>query len=177
MYCRRRLIRGAARIMLAALVMPVLPMAAWADGLASPTGEVILTLDGNIGRRNAPDGADFDLAMLRALPSASFRTATPWTEGAADFEGVPLEEVLKAAAATGKTIKAAALNDYIADVDVETAVSAGAILAYRINGAEISVREKGPLWIMFPFDDKPQLKSELVYSQSVWQLRKMTVLD
>jgi hypothetical protein len=56
-------------------------------------------------------------------------------------------------------------------------ISAGAILAYRMNGAELSVRDKGPLWIMFPFDDKPELKSELIYSQSVWQLRKMTFLD
>jgi hypothetical protein len=39
------------------------------------------------------------------------------------------------------------------------------------------VRDQGPLWIMFPFDDKPELKSELIYSQSVWQLRKMTFLD
>ena len=39
------------------------------------------------------------------------------------------------------------------------------------------MRDKGPLWIMFPFDAKPELKSELIYSQSVWQLRKMTILD
>ena len=55
--------------------------------------------------------------------------------------------------------------------------SSGAIIAYRMNGAEISVRDKGPLWIMFPFDQKPQLKAETIYSQSVWQLRKMTFLD
>jgi hypothetical protein len=111
------------------------------------------------------------------MPAATIRTSTPWTEGLTEFEGVLLDDVLKAVAASGQKIKAAALNDYVADVDVNTAVSAGAILAYRINGAEISVRDKGPLWIMFPFDAKPELKSEPIYSQSVWQLRKMTVLD
>ena len=115
--------------------------------------------------------------MLRAMPAVKFRTGTPWTDGAAEFEGVLLADLFKAVGASGKSIKAAALNDYIADVDTQTLVSSGAILAYRMNGADISVREKGPLWIMFPFDKNPELKSETIYSQSVWQLRKMTFLD
>jgi hypothetical protein len=154
-----------------------IPPAARASELASPAGKVILTIDGKIGRHNTLGQADFDLAMLRAMPAVTIRTSTPWTEGPADFEGVLLEDVFKAVAATGQSIKAAALNDYIANVDVTTVVSAGAILAYRINGEEISLREKGPLWIMFPFDADPALKSETIYSQSVWQLRKMTFLD
>lgn len=150
---------------------------ALAEGLAKPAGEVVLTIDGSIGRMNAEGRADFDLDMLRALPAVKFRTATPWTEGPVEFEGVALADLLKSVEASGKSIRAAALNDYVAQVDAETVVSSGAILAYRMNGEEISIRDKGPLWIMFPFDQKPELKSETIYSQSVWQLRKMTLAD
>jgi hypothetical protein len=167
----------AAPLALSAIVLAAVPAAARAASLASPAGDIVLTIDGKIGAENSPGRADFDMDMLRAMPAVTIRTTTPWTEGAMEFEGVLLKDVFAAVAASGKSVKAAALNDYIADVNVDTVVSAGAILAYRMNGAEISVRDKGPLWIMFPFDQKPELKSEVIYSQSVWQLRKMTVLD
>lgn len=170
---RRSLILGAACLVLAAVVPP----GAHAGELAKPTGDVVLTIDGAIGTFNAENRADFDIDMLRAMPAVKIKTSTPWTDGVTEFEGVPLEAVFKAVGAKGKAIKATALNDYIADVDPATIVSSGAVLAYRMNGADISVRDKGPLWIMFPFDEQPQLKAETVYSQSVWQLRKMTFLE
>jgi hypothetical protein len=147
-----------------------------AEELAKPAGDVVLTVDGAITTQNGEGRADFDMDMLRAMPSVKFKTSTPWTDGAVEFEGVPLKALFEAVGATGKSIKASALNDYIADVDLDTIISSGAILAYRLNGADISVRDKGPLWIMFPFDEKPQYKAETVYSQSVWQLRKLTFL-
>lgn len=164
-------------LLLVAAALAATAPAALADGLAKPSGDIVLTIDGLIGIENAPGQADFDLDMLRAMPAVKIRTSTPWTEGPVEFEGVLAETVFKAVDAKGKTIKAAALNDYIADVDVNTVIAAGAILAYRVNGEDISVRDKGPLWIMFPFDEKPELKSEPIYSQSVWQLRKLTFLE
>lgn len=165
-----------APLALAAANLACAPVAL-ADMLAKPSGDIILTISGQIGKENAPGQADFDLDMLRAMPVVKFSTSTPWTEGAAEFEGVLVGTVMEAVAAKGKSIKAAALNDYIADVDVKTALDAGAIIAYRVNGEYISVRDKGPLWIMFPFDEKPELRAESIYSQSVWQLRKMTFID
>jgi hypothetical protein len=171
------LIGRTAAAALAVCLLAVTAPNARAEGLAKPTGEVVLTIDGSIGRHNAEGKADFDLEMLRAMPSVKFRTATPWTEGPTEFEGVSFADLLKSVEATGKSIKAAALNDYVAQVDAQTVISSGAILAYRMNGADISVRDKGPLWIIFPFDQKPDLKTETIYSQSVWQLRKMTLSD
>lgn len=176
MVLRRFYVYFIAPLALAAAIVASAPVAL-ADMLAKPNGDVILTITGQIGKENAPGQADFDLDMLRAMPAVKISTSTPWTEGAAEFEGVPLGTLMEAVAAKGTSIKAAALNDYIASVDVKTALEAGAILAYRMNGEYISVRDKGPLWIMFPFDEKPALKAEPIYSQSVWQLRKMTFID
>lgn len=174
---RRKLIRDAAWLTLSAMMVTGLQSAAHGEELAKPSGEVVLTIDGAITKRNAGDRADFDLEMLRAMPAVKIKTTTQWTDGEIEFEGVSIEELFSAVGATGKAVKAAALNDYIAEVDPATLISSGAILAYRMNGADISVRDKGPLWIMFPFDEKPQLKAETIYSQSVWQLRKMTFTD
>jgi hypothetical protein len=176
MASRRLFLFMIAPLALPAAIVTCAPVAV-AEMLPKPSGDVILTVSGQIGKENAPGQADFDLDMLRAMPAVKFSTSTPWTEGTAEFEGVLMQTLMDAVAAKGKVIKATALNDYIADVDIKTTIEAGAILAYRMNGEYISVRDKGPLWIMFPFDEKPALKAEPIYSQSVWQLRNMTFID
>lgn len=150
---------------------------ALAQGLNSPSGEIVLTIEGKIAHTNADGRADFDLAMLQSMPPVKFRTSTPWTEGVTEFEGVRLDDVLALVGATGGKLRASALNDYAADIPISSAIEAGAILAYRVDGQEMPVREKGPIWIMFPLDDRPELKTETTYSQCVWQLRRLTVKD
>jgi hypothetical protein len=174
---RRFFVLLIAPLALAVAAVLASPQVALSETLAKPAGDVVLTVDGQIGKENVPGQADFDIDMIRAMPTVKFLTSTPWTDQPVEFEGVLIETILKFVDAKGKTIKATALNDYIADVDVETAVSAGAMVAFRMNGAEIAVRDKGPLWIMFPFDQKPELKAEPIYSQSVWQLWKLTFVD
>ena len=63
-----------------------------------------------------------------------------------------------------------ALNDY--SVTMETALIGpnAPIVANRIDGVPFSVRDKGPLWIMFPFDLDIRYSSESFYAVSIWQL-------
>ena len=65
-------------ILLLAVVAPLmLARPALAEDLAKPSGRVILTVSGNIDQTNTPDNAaEFDLAMLDALPQTSFETST-----------------------------------------------------------------------------------------------------
>jgi hypothetical protein len=149
-------------------------VSARADELPKPTGEVILTLSGAISVRNAGTTAEFDLAMLEAMPKAVIKTSTPWTEGVATFDGVALGDLLKAVGASGARITASALNDYSATLPTGDA-DTGAIVAYRVDGRHLSVREKGPLWIIYPLDGKPELKSETIYARCVWQLRSLAI--
>lgn len=161
----------------AALAVPTMALGAVsapAGELPAPTGEIILTIEGEIGKTNSAAGAQFDMAMLEAMPKASFKTSTPWIEGVSTFDGVPLAALLSIVEARGDTITAVALNDYAAPLPVADAEN-GAIVAYKLNGDYMSLRKKGPLWIIYPFDDKPELKTETVYARSVWQLRKMTL--
>ena len=43
------------------------------------------------------------------------------------------------------------------------------------DGKPMSVRDKGPLFIVFPFDENPALRSELYYGRSAWQVKSITV--
>jgi hypothetical protein len=49
------------------------------------------------------------------------------------------------------------------------------ILATRVDGEELSVRDKGPLFVIYPFDEHPDLYNEVIFSRSVWQVASLTV--
>lgn len=160
-------------LMLAFGLMAAGPAAA---ELAAPAGTVVLTVTGRIDAGTG-GAARFDMAMLRALPAREFTTSTIWTEGAHRFRGVPLATLLDAVSADGTTLKATALNDYSVEIPVTDAVPEGPIVAYEFDGREMSVREKGPLWIVYPFDADADYRTESIYSRSIWQLDRIEVLE
>ncbi len=154
----------------------VLPLPLWAeDALPSATGEVLLVVDGNISHTNAGDEAHFDLAMLQALPPAEFSTHTPWEDGLNHFAGTLLSDVLAAAGASSSEFFATAIDDYQVEfggVDLERYP---VLLAWEQNGELITLRNLGPLRIMFPFDDYPELDTNANRALAVWQLITMSV--
>ncbi|WP_253913107.1 molybdopterin-dependent oxidoreductase [Pseudoruegeria sp. HB172150] len=160
----------------AALAMlPMLPMAAVADELAAPEGHVILTITGAIAETNDGDAAVFDLSMLEALEAVTFETSTIWTEGIQSFTGVPLATLMEAVGAEGDVLNATAINDYSVEIPREDWVEDGPIVAYLNNGETMSVRDKGPLWVVYPYDSSSDYQTELIYSRSIWQLDRIVV--
>ncbi|CAN0586856.1 unnamed protein product, partial [Ectocarpus sp. 12 AP-2014] len=63
------------------------------------------------------------------------------------------------------------------EVPVEDAVEDGPIIAYLSNGKPMSVREKGPLWIVYPYDSDPKFQTEVIYSRSIWQLDRLEAIE
>ena len=145
------------------------------EPLPSPAGEVILTVTGDIGVQNSGDTAVFDLAMMEGLGAVEITTGTIWTEGEQVFVGVPLATLLTRLGAEGTVVAASALNDYTIEIPMADAVEDGPILAYRQNGQALSVRDKGPLWLIYPYDDNPDYQTEVIYARSIWQLARMEV--
>lgn len=146
-----------------------------AGPLPLPQGAVVLTLKGRIARTNAPGAARLDRAMLAALPQGSFTGETPWTKGTVSFSGPLGSAVLDHVGAEGQTLKVVALNDYSSEVPVEDFRRHQIILATHRDGKELTVRDKGPLWIIYPMDRDPSLRNAVVYHRSVWQVRDIEV--
>lgn len=141
-----------------------------AADLKAPQGDVVLTVSGEIGERNKNGDAVFDMEMLDALPQTKFTTSTIWTQGKNTFSGVLLKDILKALNAGGTKIRAVAINDYAVEIPKSDAVAGGPIIATRMDGKSMSVRDKGPLWIVYPYDKDTKYRSETIYSRSIWQL-------
>ena len=146
-----------------------------ADTVDTPRGEMMLTVSGTIGITNFEGAALFDLEMPQTLGSNIFKTATIWTPGAQIFTGARLAELPRVLGVKGRTPQASAMNDYAVEIPVSDAIDDGPIFACARNGAQMSTRDKGPLWIGSPYDSSNKYRSELIYSRSVWQFDRIEV--
>lgn len=157
-----------------ASVAALLPLSAWA--LEPPTEPVVLTVQGRVRTRNLGASAAFDMAMLAALPQHRFATRTPWYAKARQFGGPLLRDVLAAAGAQGTTLRLKALNDYQVDMPWDDPQRHDVMLARLLDDQPMSVRDRGPLMVIYPFDTRPELRSAVYYSRSAWQLHTIEVL-
>lgn len=146
-----------------------------ADPLPAPSGPVILTVDGAIANTNKNDKATFDRALLESLGMTALATSTPWEPGVFTFEGVLLSTLLDKVGAKGKTLIAQGVDGYQVDIPVEDSRAYDVILALKRDGHWMSVRDKGPVWIIYPIDRHPEIRNEFFSARSVWQLARLTV--
>jgi hypothetical protein len=58
---------------------------------------------------------------------------------------------------------------------MEDAVKFDVIVAHKMNGQSIPVKTKGPLFIVYPYDSKPELRALTYYERSAWQLKSLTL--
>jgi hypothetical protein len=158
------------------LTLLALAGSASASPLAQPGGQVILTVTGQIANSNDAEGAQFDLAMIEALPQRQTRATTPWFEGPQQFTGPLLSDLMAAVGASGSALRIVAVNDYAATMPWEDLREVPVILAVRHNGQTMSVRGKGPLFVIYPFDEYPHLRDEVYFSRSVWQVVRIEVV-
>ncbi|NIZ00648.1 hypothetical protein [Thalassospira lucentensis] len=119
------------------------------------------------------DGEPVTVSMekLMKMPATEFYTSTPWTSGVQKFRGVDFKLLLDSYDITADTIRISALNDYSVMVPASVLRNDGAILAYHLNDAEMSIREKGPFWLVFPFDRDVRFQTDTFWAYSVWQVK------
>ncbi len=151
------------------------PHARATNALPQPEGKVILQVDGNITHANRGEAAVFDRAMLEGLGLATLRTTTAWTEGVVTFEGVRARDLLAAVGARGEAVWAEALNGYGVDIPISDFARYDVLLALKMNGTYMRVRDKGPIWIVYPRDAHSELSTVQTNARWVWQLYRLRV--
>ena len=149
---------------------------AGAEGLPSPHNKPILEITGHISVINTPERtALFDREMLEQMGVTKMQTSTPWTDGRPVFEGVLMRNLLKRVGASGKSITVVALNDYKVTLPISDFEEYPIILAYKMDGQVLKVRDKGPLWIIYPQDEFSELHDKSVHKKWIWQIKEFQV--
>ena len=160
---------------LATLASGVMLQPAWASaGLATPSGPVLLTIHGAIDHKNAGDEAQFDREMLKDLDWVEIETYTSFTSGLQQLAGPTLASVLAAGGVRGGQMAASAINDYTVSIPVADAAEHDVILAMDMNGKPMRVRDKGPIWVVYPLSED-EAEKKTFDAEMIWQLARIRI--
>jgi hypothetical protein len=163
------------RLFNASALLCALTLSSATFALDAPKERPILAVSGKIAQKNAGEVARFDMKMIEALPQHSFTTSTPWFDKPVKFTGPLLADVLAAVKASGSSVSAVAINDYKITIPAGDASKYKVIVARLIDDKPIPVREKGPLFVVYPFDSSAELRTSTYYERSIWQLKALDV--
>ncbi|EPJ53593.1 MAG: hypothetical protein OFPI_10340 [Osedax symbiont Rs2] len=144
---------------------------------AAPTNDTLLTITGAITQLNSKNELHLDRNALLQLPQVTVSTTTLWTDGKSEFSGPLLRDILSAAGSSAQQISAIAANEYAVEIPVDDVQQYQIILALEKDGKILSIREKGPLWVIYPWSDHQELRQDKFYSRSIWQLKRIDLHD
>jgi hypothetical protein len=139
--------------------------------LASKIGELrVVGSDGKIVTYSSHD--------LAKLPQHTLTTHTAWTSGSHEFAGVRLADLLKASGIEPKAkdyshVIASALNDYVIDIPFEDVAKYDVLVATSMDGRPLTVRDKGPYWLVYPRDQFEELRDPRFDNRWAWQLKEL----
>lgn len=116
----------------------------------------------------------FALKDLEKLERKDYLTAIPPSLGVSgrhDWQGIPVSAVLEAAKAQHYSrLRVTALDGYEVYIPVSDLTSFNPILAYRKDSQYIGILDKGPLFLIYPFDSSPKLQTMEYINRTIWQV-------
>jgi len=158
------------------VVLAVACMASAAQA-ETPMGTVILTVTG-LDATKYPDGkVEFDMAALAALGETQVTTSSIWTDGVHVYTGVLVRVLTDTLGISDKMLQLHALNDYSIEYPAQESTEDGPILAYLFDGEVMSVRDKGPIWVIYPYDADAKYRTDTAFARSIWQLDRIDVMQ
>ncbi|AVG15509.1 oxidoreductase [Chromobacterium vaccinii] len=159
-------------ILLAVLSLSLLSGWTWAE-----SNPIILTVSGKIGVFTNKDKMvyEFRAKDFQTLKQRAIVTKTSWTP-ASTFSGPLIRDILAKVGAAGSKVKFQALNDYAYPIDRREFDKYNVILARSMNSKLLEVKERGPLWVMYPIADMPSTaKGPQLDAKLVWQVDRIVV--
>ncbi|WP_288843765.1 molybdopterin-dependent oxidoreductase [uncultured Deefgea sp.] len=130
---------------------------------------IILTVTG----KSAHSEVQLTEQMIAKLPQQIMTMPTAWYPTKQTFEGPLLRDVLKLAGIQSGNIKLRSLNEYTISIPVSDALQYDVIIARKRNGQLMTVRDKGPLFVIYPFHQHENLRRTEYYRRCSWQLRSI----
>ncbi len=134
--------------------------------------DVLLTISSESS--DAAFSIAYTRSELTAMPQTQIQTATEWTDGRPVFEGPLARDVIAGVGAHGETVvNAIAVNDYSVEIPLSDFERYDVILALSMDGKELSLRDRGPIWIVYPRDNHEELHDPSFNSRWIWQLDRL----
>jgi hypothetical protein len=114
---------------------------------------------------------------ILALEQVEITTDNDYVDDTAVFSGPRLRDVFgDQEIGSEDSIRLRALNDYSTEMPASEALDYDVILALSMNGERLSVRDKGPIWVIYPMSEHEELREPRYNDRLVWQLSSVELL-
>jgi len=123
-----------------------------------------------------PKQLAFSVKQLEALPQTNFKTRHTWSSEAQEFSGPLLADVLNLVCPKARDIYLRSLDQYSVMVNFSKGSEFKPILALKVDGKPLTVREKGPIWVMVDADGL-KIPERSLDNMLVWQLYYIRILS
>ncbi|MDR9827681.1 hypothetical protein RCJ22_18935 [Vibrio sp. FNV 38] len=116
----------------------------------------------------------FTQEQLLEIDQHELTTVLPWIEGDAIFSGVYVQDLVNSADLDmPEQVTFVALNDYKVTIPSSDFETFKPIFAIYRDGKEMSVKDKGPYWIVYPLSDMPELNEPDTHAKMIWQIKEV----
>jgi len=159
--------KNVSKVLLCVLVIGLIAVSAWGREVPVPAGDVALTVSGAIALTNNGDVFDFDMDMIKALPTLTYQVEDPWM-GTSVYTGVTLKALLDYVGipADATSVVMVASDDKEFTVAIKDALYYPILLVYAADGDDLPASLGGPVKLAFPYDTYPDIQN--VYDENNW---------
>lgn len=148
-----------------------------ADAIPAPAEAVVLTVGGDIAKQNAGPSLSLDLATVERMGLVKYSVHDPWLDADHEFTGVLLADLLDTVGAStaATSVRLVAIDDYEVEIAIADARRWPVLLATQMDGRPMSVEDKGPTRIVFPYDQFPEIDQLKYKDLWIWSVESIEV--
>ncbi|MDP4493270.1 oxidoreductase [Vibrio sp. AH4] len=114
---------------------------------------------------------------LLARSDLTIVTETPWTQGNTEFKGISAQAILAWMGVKQADLKVIALNKYWAVIPYSDIEKYNPVFAIQKNGKPMAIRDRGPVWSIYPLSSNGELNNEVLHSRMVWQISHIEIIS
>ncbi|HEU0021363.1 MAG TPA: molybdopterin-dependent oxidoreductase [Dehalococcoidia bacterium] len=147
------------------------------DPIPAPSGEVILTISGNLSVTNVGDSLQLDMPTLERLGLVKYSVLDPYLNKDTAYTGLLMSDLARVLGVTepAEVFHFVALDDYQVELTLAQVQRWPILLATRANDEYMSVENSGPTRIIFPYDTHPELNPIRYNDLWIWNIESIKV--
>jgi hypothetical protein len=147
------------------------------DPIPAPTGEVILTITGNVSVTNVGDTLQLDMPTLERLGLVKYQVLDPYLREETVFTGLLMSDLASVLGVTEpeEVFQVVALDDYRVDLTLADLQRWPILLATRNSDEYMTIENSGPTRIIFPYNTYPELDPVKYNDFWIWNIASINV--
>jgi hypothetical protein len=146
------------------------------DSIPAPSGDVILTVAGNIGTTNVDDSIQMDLATIESVGLVDYSVDDPFENREIIYRGVLMSDLLDVwqVGEDATVLHVVALNDYAVDVPLADLREYPVLFALQADGEYMPISTRGPAMLVYPYNDF-EFDAAIYNDYWAWQINTIEV--